>query len=77
MFISSGLQDCLSSVLVARDGFGDMAVSNAIGSNVFDIDLGLGFPFLLRILIQAGKPLMLLDAEEQVLGLLIIYLSIC
>ena len=74
MFISSGLQDCLSSVLVARDGFGDMAVSNAIGSNVFDIDLGLGFPFLLRILIQAGKPLMLLDAEEQVQGLFIVYL---
>ena len=54
-------------------------LSNAIGSNVFDIDLGLGFPFLQRILIQAGKPLMLLDAEEQVQGLFIIYLyeSIC
>ena len=52
-------------------------LSNAIGSNVFDIDLGLGFPFLLRIQIQAGKPLMLLDAEEQVQGLSIIYLSIC
>lgn len=51
---------------MARDGFGDMAVSNAIGSNVFDINLGLGFPFLLRILIEAGNPMMLLDTEEQV-----------
>ena len=52
--------------MVARDGFGDMAVSNAIGSNVFDIDLGLGLPFLIRIIIQAGQPMMLLDDEEQV-----------
>ena len=43
-----------------------MAVSNAIGSNVFDIDLGLGLPFLIRIIIQAGQPMMLLDDEEQV-----------
>ena len=41
-------------------------MSNAIGSNVFDIDLGLGLPFLIRIIIQAGQPMMLLDDEEQV-----------
>ena len=34
-----------SSVAGRRQG--DMAVSNAIGSNVFDILLGLGFPWLL------------------------------
>ena len=60
------LQDCLSSVLVARDGFGDMAVSNAIGSNVFDINLGLGLPFLLGIAIQKGEPFLLLSDSEMV-----------
>lgn len=30
---------------------GDMAVSNSIGSNIFDILLGLGFPWALRTLI--------------------------
>ena len=59
-------QDALSSVLVARDGYGDMAVSNAIGSNVFDINLGLGLPFLIRIAIDAGKPISLLDDQEAV-----------
>lgn len=29
---------------------GDMAVSNSIGSNIFDILLGLGFPWALRTL---------------------------
>ena len=33
------------------DGKGDMAVSNAIGSNVFDILLGLGLPWFLNGLI--------------------------
>lgn len=60
-------QDCLSSILVARDGFGDMAVSNAIGSNVFDINLGLGLPFLIRIAVQAGRPFMLIS-DASVVG---------
>lgn len=32
-------------------GMGDMAVSNSIGSNIFDILLGLGFPWALRTLL--------------------------
>ena len=59
-------QDCLSSILVARDGFGDMAVSNAIGSNVFDINLGLGLPFLIRIAVQAGDPFKLISDANVV-----------
>ena len=61
--IHPSLQDCLSSILVARDGFGDMAVSNAIGSNVFDVNLGMGLPFLIRIAIQAGRPFQLISDE--------------
>ena len=53
-------------MLVARDGYGDMAVSNAIGSNVFDINLGLGLPFIIRIAIDRGAPIELLEAGEWV-----------
>lgn len=63
--IGTSIPDAMSSVLVARDGFGDMAVSNAIGSNVFDIDLGIGLPFLITILINKGKPILLLSAAEM------------
>ncbi|KAK7089046.1 hypothetical protein V1264_024633 [Littorina saxatilis] len=43
----TSLPDCLASILVARDGYGDMAVSNSIGSNVFDILICLGLPWLI------------------------------
>jgi len=47
----TSVPDAIGSLLVARQGQGDMAVSNAIGSNVFDILLGLGIPWLLNGLI--------------------------
>lgn len=50
-FIAAGtsVPDLLSSVIVARRGEGDMAVSSSIGSNIFDILVGLPFPWLLYI----------------------------
>jgi Ca2+/Na+ antiporter len=37
----------VSSAIVARQGRGDMAIANAIGSNVFDILMSLGLPVLI------------------------------
>jgi len=51
----TSVPDAIGSLLVARDGQGDMAVSNAIGSNVFDILLGLGLPWSLSCIVY-GKP---------------------
>ena len=45
--------DLISSLDVARAGRGGMAVANAIGSNIFDIFIGLGFPWVLAILFSA------------------------
>ncbi len=42
--------DLIASVDVARDGRGAMAVANAVGSNIFDILVGLGLPWLLALL---------------------------
>lgn len=64
--IGTSIPDCMSSILVAREGFGDMAVSNAIGSNVFDINLGIGLPFIIRIIIDMGQPITLLTDDEWV-----------
>ena len=44
--------DAIASLIVAKEGNGVMAVSNAFGSNVFDILFGLGFPFLLKCLVS-------------------------
>ncbi|XP_078371659.1 sodium/potassium/calcium exchanger 4-like [Oculina patagonica] len=44
----SSVPDCLSSLFVAQKGDGDMAVSHTVGSNVFDILLCLGIPWLVK-----------------------------
>lgn len=43
----TSVPDMLSSVIVARRGEGDMAVSSSIGSNIFDILVGLPVPWFL------------------------------
>lgn len=57
-FLAAGasIPDAISSLIVARDGLGDMAVSNAVGSNVFDILLCLGLPwFLQTVVVSPGS----------------------
>jgi len=43
----TSIPDCLSSVAVARRGHGDMAVSSSIGSNIFDVLIGLPLPWFM------------------------------
>ncbi|CAN8023957.1 unnamed protein product, partial [Ixodes persulcatus] len=60
-FLSIGvtLPDVIASLLVVRRGFGDMAVCNALGSNIFEILVGLGLPWFLKtVLISPGSPAM-------------------
>ncbi len=48
----NSIPDYLASVKAAKDKLSDMAVSNAVGSNNFDIMFGLGFPWLVSLLLQ-------------------------
>ncbi|XP_076350297.1 sodium/potassium/calcium exchanger Nckx30C-like isoform X3 [Tachypleus tridentatus] len=52
-FLAAGtsIPDLITSVLVARKGFGDMAVSSSIGSNIFDVAVGLPLPWFLATMI--------------------------
>ncbi|KAM9093175.1 sodium/potassium/calcium exchanger 4 isoform 1-T1 [Megaptera novaeangliae] len=52
-FLAAGtsVPDCMASLIVTRQGLGDMAVSNTIGSNVFDILVGLGVPWGLQTMV--------------------------
>lgn len=47
--IGTSVPDLVSSYLVAKKGKGGMAISNAVGSNIFDILIGLGLPFFLYL----------------------------
>ena len=53
--VGTSVPDLFSSIIVAKQGRGDMAISNAIGSNIFDILVGLGLPFLIVMLISGGS----------------------
>lgn len=46
----TSVPDLISSLIVAKKGRGGMAISNAAGSNTFDILVGLGLPWMLFIL---------------------------
>ena len=63
--IGTSVPDAMGSVIVARKGEADMAIANAVGSNVFDILLGLGVPWLIKSLViddvvQVGVPVELI-----------------
>ena len=72
-FLAAGtsVPDLLTSVLVAREGKGDMAVSSSVGSNIFDVLVGLPLPWLLASAVNGGKPV---DVVAGTLALSIIIL---
>ena len=42
--------DLIASIEVAKEGRGGMAVANAIGSDIFDVFIGLGVPWFIAIM---------------------------
>lgn len=65
-FLAAGtsVPDLLSSVIVARRGEGDMAVSSSVGSNIFDILVGLPIPWILFTLWPNGKETVAVSSES-------------
>jgi sodium/potassium/calcium exchanger 2 len=64
-FLAAGtsVPDLLSSVIVARMGEGDMAVSSSIGSNIFDILVGLPLPWLIFTLWPSTPNQVVINAD--------------
>uniref|UniRef100_A0A8C4Z8N4 Sodium/potassium/calcium exchanger 1 n=1 Tax=Gadus morhua TaxID=8049 RepID=A0A8C4Z8N4_GADMO len=52
----TSIPDLITSVIVARKGLGDMAVSSSVGSNIFDITVGLPIPWLLYSITHGFVP---------------------
>lgn len=67
----TSIPDLLSSVIVAQRGFGDMAVSSSIGSNIFDILFGLPVPWMLYCLIK-GKSGVTVEAGDLAVSILVL-----
>ena len=64
-FLAAGtsIPDLLTSVIVARQGLGDMAVSSSIGSNIFDILVGLPIPWLVYSAVYQGKAMQVFSSS--------------
>jgi K+-dependent Na+/Ca+ exchanger-like protein len=74
----TSIPDALGSIAVAKAGEGNMAVANAVGSNVFDIWLGLGLPWLIILPTKTGGRItletkQLLPSVGILFGVLVIY----
>ncbi|XP_044835246.1 sodium/potassium/calcium exchanger 1 isoform X2 [Mauremys mutica] len=52
----TSIPDLITSVIVARKGLGDMAVSSSVGSNIFDITIGLPVPWFLYSVFNGLSP---------------------
>ncbi|XP_024139689.1 sodium/potassium/calcium exchanger 3 isoform X1 [Oryzias melastigma] len=77
-FLAAGtsVPDCMASLIVARQGLGDMAVSNSIGSNIFDVLLGLGFPWALRTLIVSYGSVVTINSRGLVYSVILLLASV-
>ena len=75
-FLAAGtsVPDLLTSVIVARQGHGDMAVSSSIGSNIFDVLVGLPIPWLTYTLVYS-KP-MIVEASSLLTSVIILILML-
>ena len=51
----TSIPDALSSMYMAKEGRGDMAISSSIGSNVFDILVGLPVPTIIKYIVVAAQ----------------------
>ncbi len=47
--IGTSVPDFISSIIVAKQGRGGMAISSAVGSNIFNILIGLGLPWFILL----------------------------
>jgi Ca2+/Na+ antiporter len=53
--IGTSFPNMWSSMVVARQGYGNMAISNALGSNIFNLDIALGLPWVVLLIVRDGE----------------------
>ena len=72
--VGTSVPDAIGSMIAARNGEADMAIANAVGSNVFDVLLGLGFPWWLSIIVKGED--FLVDKDGIVTAVIILFCTV-
>lgn len=77
-FLAAGtsIPDAIASLIVARQGQGDMAVSNSIGSNVFDILIGLAVPWLIKTTMYHPGSTVSVNSRGLVYSVMLLFASV-
>lgn len=77
-FLAAGtsIPDAFASLLVAKQGQGDMAIANSIGSNVFDILIGLALPWLIQTGMVEPGSLAYINSGGIVWSVVLLFLTI-
>lgn len=68
----TSVPDLLTSMIVAREGHGDMAVSSSIGSNIFDVTVGLPVPWMIYSALNSGKSVLIKNEALEICVLLLL-----
>uniref|UniRef100_A0A8C4WVJ4 Solute carrier family 24 member 4b n=1 Tax=Eptatretus burgeri TaxID=7764 RepID=A0A8C4WVJ4_EPTBU len=77
-FLAAGtsVPDCMASLIVAKQGMGDMAVSNSNGSNIFDILIGLGLPWVVQTLLVDFGSTVKLNSRGLIYSVILLLASV-
>jgi len=70
----TSIPDTIASVNVGKAGKGDMAVSNSIGSNVFDILIGLGVPWFIKTVIMSTN--VIIGSDSLAISVMILFITV-
>lgn len=55
IIVGTSFPNMIASVIVAKMGQSDMAIANALGSNIQNVFLALGFPWLANAILKGGQ----------------------
>ena len=70
----TSIPDLLSSIAVAKQGRGDMAISNGIGSNIFDILVGLGLPWV--VVLGMGREAIVVSTDNLLASIFLLFATV-
>lgn len=71
----TSLPNMFASMLVARQGYADMAISNAFGSNIFNIFIALGLPWFLQVWFVEPSKTFRLESADILSGIRLLVIS--
>ncbi len=72
----TSIPDLISSIIVAKRWKWDMAISNAVWSNIFDILFGLGFVYFVYMLVYGTSSTIIVDTHNLNSSIILLFATV-